>query len=176
MKVIDEKGKLFGKLNIIDLLVIVLIIAVVAVLGVKLLGSNEGFAAAPSKLTYTVHVTAQEEAVLEEIAAYVDAASGKKDQLMAGGSLLNGYVVDFWTGPTEYNRILTGNIEFVNEVDAAEAGLVDIYFVIEANVNDAVTNEVGSQEVRIGKVHIVKTAHLEFENGIIESCTWETAK
>ena len=37
MKVVDEKGKLFGKLNIIDLLVIVLIIAVVVVVGVKVI-------------------------------------------------------------------------------------------------------------------------------------------
>ena len=39
MKIIDEKGRLFGKLNLIDLLVIVLILAVVFVAVWKLGGS-----------------------------------------------------------------------------------------------------------------------------------------
>ena len=40
MKIIDEKGRLFGKLNLIDLLVIVLILAVVFVAVWKLGGSK----------------------------------------------------------------------------------------------------------------------------------------
>ena len=55
-----------------------------------------------------------------------------------------------------------------------EGGLIDICFVIEANVANATTNEVGTQEVRIGKTHIVKTVHLEFNYGVIENCTWES--
>ncbi len=176
MKVIDEKGKLFGKLNIIDLLVIVLIIAVVAVLGVKLLGNDESFTVSSTKVTYTVRATAQEEAIVEQIAEYVDSAAGKKDQLMADGKMLDGYVVDYWTEPTTYNRIYTGEVDLIDEAAAVEAGLIDICFTIEANVSNLVTNEVGTQEIRIGKTHIIKTTHLEFSNGTIESCTWETAK
>lgn len=41
MKIIDEKGRLFGKINLIDLLVIVLVVAVVAAVGWKL-GRQEG--------------------------------------------------------------------------------------------------------------------------------------
>ena len=33
MSIIDKKGKLFGKLNIIDLIAVILIVAVVALLG-----------------------------------------------------------------------------------------------------------------------------------------------
>ena len=33
MKIIDEKGRLFGKINLIDLLVIVLVIAIIAAVG-----------------------------------------------------------------------------------------------------------------------------------------------
>lgn len=176
MKVIDEKGKLFGKLNIIDLLVIVLIIAVVALLGVKLLGGNESFVTTSAKLTYTVRVTAQEENLIDGIAEYVDSAAGKKDQLMSDGKLLNGYVVDYWIEPTRYNKTVAGELEFVDEAAAAEAGLVDICFTIEMNVDNVTTNEVGTQEVRIGKAHIVKTTHFEFANGIVESCAWETAE
>ena len=35
MKIIDEKGRLFGKINLIDLLVLVLVVAVVLALGFR---------------------------------------------------------------------------------------------------------------------------------------------
>lgn len=42
MRVIDKKGKLFGKLNIIDLLAILLIVAVLALIGYKLTSNSGG--------------------------------------------------------------------------------------------------------------------------------------
>lgn len=176
MKVIDEKGKLFRKLNIIDLLVIILIIAVAAILGVKLLGGEDTVAAASTKLTYTVRVTGQQENIAERLAQYVDPETGKKDQLMSEGQLLNGYVVNYWTEPTRYNRSIYGEIDIVNATYSADAGLVDICFEIEVSVASAVKNEVGTQEVRMGKTHIVKTTHFEFSNGLIENCVWEAAE
>ena len=50
---------------------------------------------------------------------------------------------------------------------------LDLTFTIQANVVNAVTNEVGTQEVRIGKTHIVKTVHFELTNGIITTCEAE---
>lgn len=173
MKVVDEKGKLFGKLNLIDLLVIILIIAAAVVVGVKVLGGGSEGSASGTKLTYTVRVTAQSTELADRVAEYVDTATGKRDQLMAGGNLLDAYVVDYWTEPTQYNRMNDGTVEIYDGTAAEEAGLVDICFVIEAYVGSTVTNEVGTQEVRLGKTHIVKTTHLEFSNGTIESCTWE---
>lgn len=175
MKIVDEKGKLFGKLNIIDLLVIIFIIAAVAVVGVKLLGGGDDTSASSTRLTYTVHVTARDAELVERVAEYVDTATGKRDQLMAGGSMLNAYVVDYWTEPTQYNRLSNGSVEIYDAEEAAAIGLVDIFFVIEANVSSTVTNEVGTQEVRVGKTHIVKTTHMEFDCGVIENCTWEPA-
>lgn len=177
MKVIDEKGKLFGKLNIIDLLVLIIVIAAVAVIGVKFLGGgSDEKSASGTQVTYTVRMTAQNANVVEYLAEYVDAASGKRDQLVAGSSLVDAYLVDYWTEPTAYNRTVTGSVELLDEVDAEEAGLVDICFVIEANVGSTTTNKVGSQEVRIGRSHIVKTTHFEFDCGFIESCIWETVE
>lgn len=176
MKVIDEKGKLFGKLNIIDLVVIVLIIAAVAVVGVKLLGGSGGIASTETKLTYTVRVTAQNENIADFVAEYVDSATGKSDQLLAGGGLLNAYVVDFWTEPTSYNVTNTYSVEVYDQQAAEAAGLIDLCFVIETTVSNTVINEVGTQEVRVGRNHIVKTAHMEFDNGVVENCTWETVE
>ena len=175
MKVVDEKGKLFGKLNIIDLLVIILIIAAVAVVGVKVLGGGDNGGTSATRLTYTVRMTAQDAELVDRVAEYVDTSTGKRDQLMAGGNLLNAYIVDYWTEPTRYNRMSNGGVELFDAEEAEAAGLVDICFVIEANVGNTVTNEVGTQEVRIGKTHIIKTAHMEFDCGVIENCTWEPA-
>lgn len=171
MKIIDEKGKLFGKLNIIDLLVIIFVIAAAIVVGMKFLGGGDE-TVTTTRLTYTVRVTAQSEQVAERVAEYVDTASGKRDQLMANDLLVDAYIIDYWTEPTSYHKLSNGTVE-IFEADTAEAGLVDICFVIEANVTDTVMNEVGTQQVRIGKDHIVKTTHLEFANGTVESCVWE---
>ena len=40
MKIINEKGKLFGLINIVDLIVLLLVIAVIGVVGTKLMGSK----------------------------------------------------------------------------------------------------------------------------------------
>ena len=55
---IDEKGRLFGKLNIVDLLVILVVLVAVVVLGVKFLGKDGGGGINPGKtpVSYT-HLT-----------------------------------------------------------------------------------------------------------------------
>ena len=58
MKVVDEKGKLFGKLNIIDLLVIVLLLVAVVLVVFKVLAKDGAVGAQHTVLTYTVEVKA----------------------------------------------------------------------------------------------------------------------
>ena len=198
MKLFDEKGKLFGKINIIDLLVILVVIVALIVVGVKVLGGNKADSLPPSsanssanpaessvpaptpvlpvesKLTYTVRVTAQHKEIAERLAEYIDFTAGKKDQIMHGGVMIeDAYVVDFWTEPCRYNVTSTGVMEMIAAAEAEAAGLVDFCFVVESIVPDAITNKVGTLEVRIGKPHLLKTAHLEFINGIVVDCVWE---
>ena len=56
MKLIDEKGRLFGKINLIDLLVVLLIVAVLAAVVWKLGGKKAAAAVtgADKKAVYTV--------------------------------------------------------------------------------------------------------------------------
>ena len=56
MKLIDEKGRLFGKVNLIDLLVVLLIVAVLAAVVWKLGGKKAAAAVtgADKKAVYTV--------------------------------------------------------------------------------------------------------------------------
>lgn len=195
MKLLDEKGKLFGKINIIDLLVIVVIVAALVVVGIKVLGGSKTDDAPPSsasestgestpaptptpptkaKLTYTVRVTAQRKEIVEQLAKYVDIAEGKKDQLQHGGVLIkDAYVVDFWTEPCRYNVLSNGQMEMIAAAEAEAAELVDICLVVESVVADTKTNAVGSLEVRIGKSHVLKTTHMEFVTGIVTACEWE---
>lgn len=190
MKIIDEKGKLFGKINIIDLLIIVLIVAALVVVGVKVLGGDKAdntptdpdtSETTPSpdlltsaKLTYTVRVTAQREEVAEQLAQFVNPAEGKKDQLSHSGKLVeDAYVVDYWTEPCRYNVLASGEIEMIAAAEADAADLVDICLVVESVVEDTQSNKVGALEVRLGKTHLLKTAHMEFVNGFVTDCEWE---
>ncbi|MEG0754956.1 MAG: DUF4330 domain-containing protein, partial [Oscillospiraceae bacterium] len=52
MKVVDEKGKLFGKINIIDLLVIILVIAGLALVGWKVIGNRGAGIGRTTGITY----------------------------------------------------------------------------------------------------------------------------
>ena len=58
MKLIDEKGRLFGKINLIDLLVVILIVAVIAAVAWKLGGRKAAAAVTGSakKAVYTVEI------------------------------------------------------------------------------------------------------------------------
>lgn len=162
MKILDEKGKLFGKINIVDLLVIVLILVVAVVLGMKFLGGGTqvGDGEPRPTLTYTVRVEEVDPATYESVCQFVDKAAGKKDQLMASGSLLDGYVVD-----VEASSHDSG--------DPAADEKLDLVFTVEVTTTDSLVNSVGTQEVRIGKTHILKSVHLEFEEGVILTCNWD---
>lgn len=170
MKIIDEKGKLFGKLNVIDLLVIILAIAAVVVIGSRLFGEQVGtIMNSTTSIRYTALVTGINPEMCEELEKYVDQDAGLKDQLMADGELVNGYVVDFYTVP-HVNYYSDDEGVITTSIEQGENARVDVYFVIEAEVTDPIVNKVGTQEVRTGKSHIVKTTHFEFSYAQIMSC------
>ena len=164
---IDEKGRLFGKINIVDLLVVLVIVIAAVVLGVKFLGGGGTSAINPAKtpVRYTVLVQGVEPEVYENIQKYIPG------QLMASGELLDGYV----TGVTPVEgRVHTATVNTADgtlEIPVNE-GKLDLIFTIECNVVNSITTEIGTQEVRVGKIHTVKTDKFELTNGIILDCSW----
>ena len=56
MKLMDEKGRLFGKLSIIDLLVLLIVIVAAVFLGTRLTSSSGGITSSddPVTMVYTV--------------------------------------------------------------------------------------------------------------------------
>jgi hypothetical protein len=159
---IDDKGRIFGKLNIIDLLVILLVLLVGIFLVFKLIGRDSGGGAAGSQITYTVKVEGVEPACYEAIKDSLPA------QLMASGEMLEGNVVEIQSAP--HDKIASINTTTGVLSLPVDQDLLDLTFTITATVSNSVTQEVGTQEVRIGKSHIVKTATFEFERGVILSC------
>lgn len=168
MSVIDRKGKLFGKLNIIDLLAILLIVAVLALVGYKLTSnSGGGLAGAGQKVVYTVEV--------KNVDADIYASLQKEalpSQLTAANELLDAYVTDIQGTPADPNSYnmkwdgSTGDLTLSQDQD----GSYDVVFTIEGTVKDNLTSELGTQEIRVGKTHIVKTTTFELEGGRITSC------
>lgn len=171
MKIVDEKGKLFGKINVIDLLVVVLIAAALILLAVRFLAPGRGNVLdSTTKLTYTTKVSGVEQDVYAEVLRQLDNAGGK-DQLMADGKLVDAYITGVVAAPhEEYTTDAQGNT--VCTVEDFEGGRLDLTFTVEANVADPITNKVGTQEVRVAKNHIVKTVHFEFPYSTILTCDW----
>ena len=165
MKVVDEKGRFLGRINVIDLLVLIAIIVVAFLLVGKLLGGNNDHLGGNTKLTYTVKIYDVEEEVYQSIQGI-----SFPDQLMASGDLLNGQVITMSAEPSqgqvyEVSPDEQGGMELRSGVN----NTYDLTFTIEAYVANAVKNELGTQEIRVGKSHIVKTSQFELEKGVILS-------
>ncbi|MBR5534157.1 MAG: DUF4330 domain-containing protein [Ruminiclostridium sp.] len=167
MSIIDSKGKLFGKVNIIDLLVIIMIVAVVALLGTKLLNtSGDGLGGTGQKVVYTVKVDSVEEEVVQFIQKELEKGPC---QLVASGELQNGYVTKMDAVAAEKTYLTVREIPTADltALDGAIAGKYDVVFTIEATIQDSPGNKLGSQEIRAGMTHVVKTVTFGLENGII---------
>lgn len=169
----EKNGKLFGKINLIDLLVLLVALLAVAFLGMKLSGGNDAVVASTTEILYTAKVDGVDREVYENVLAFVEQAKqagAEGDQLLAGGELINGYVVDV----TATDR--DDQVEFViNNQNVAVTNVkdrVDVTFTIKGQVENANTTELGTQEIRVGKGHIVKTTHFELTNAIVTSCEW----
>lgn len=168
MKVIDEKGRLFGKINLIDLLVLLLVVAVVVLLAGKFLGDGGmGGGNSGTKLTYTVKVANVSDEVYQSLSTIP-----LPDQLMAAGDMLNGKVISMSEAPGSGAVYVVPNQTGI-EMKTMETNTHDLTFTIEAYVANATKNELGTQEIRLGKTHIVKTQNMEFERGVITSLVKE---
>ena len=161
MKLLDDKGKLFGKVNIIDLLVVLVLIAGVAAVAWKLGGSavTDAINSNAATIRYEVVCSNVDPATCDFAVSHVGG------QLMSNGDLLDGYITDCVIEPhTEMVLDADGNPKQVEDPEVH-----DLRFTIETKVSQAANAyAVGSQEVRVGKSHIVKTVELEI-NGYITS-------
>ena len=79
---IDEKGRLFGKVNIVDLLIVIIILAAGAFLGMKLLGPDSAVANT-QKVRVTLYCEETPNYVAEQLEAGAESGTAKTTSLSA---------------------------------------------------------------------------------------------
>ena len=86
--------------------------------------------------------------------------------------MLDAYVTDIQGTPADPNAYhmqwdgSSGDLTLSQSQD----GAYNVVFTIEGTVKDNLTSELGTQEIRVVKTHIVKTTTFELEGGRIISC------
>lgn len=90
MKVIDEKGRLFGKINVIDLMIIVLIVAVFLGVGYKLFLQDNNSVNDSAKVSKEAEVTF----CLKTIAPGTEEALAVGDKLIANDVVTDAEIID----------------------------------------------------------------------------------
>lgn len=152
MKLADSNGKIFKKFNVIDVIVVLLVLAVIVAIGWKTVTSKPAMVEEEEEvelhfenadhLIYGVVCQKIPEEVAKAFRSQMELSRAKR-RLMSNGEPLEGYITDC-------------------TYETGEDGLCSVYFTIEAILEkeDGICS-VGTQEIRIGKGHIVKTYEIE---------------
>ena len=159
----EQKAKRIGKLNIIDLIAIVLIVAVLALAAWKFIGKNGdsiSYDRPQTKVTYQVKV----EGVAPEL--YENCQAHLPSPLMASGALVGGRSRPWRRRPIRcWMPMETGS----------DPDHVTLIFTVTTTTPTAevMTTKVGDQEVRIGKTdYIFESEYIEFSDGTITNVIW----
>lgn len=155
MKIINEKGKLFGLINVVDLLILVAVCAVAGAILWQIAGDRVNDAVSPqAELTAVVIVPGVHPELREEI----ERQDLVGEVMVSGNSYVNAYISDIWLE------------DYTMEVETADGQLVealsptkkDVYFEVKTTVaKDTASPKIGSQEIRAGKTFIIKTQTFE---------------
>ncbi len=165
MKIVNEKGKLFGVINVIDL-VILLCIALVAVAAVyKFAAPAASDVIAPkSDMTVTMRVRGAMDYLEEEV---LKLEAGER--LIMGSDYVDAEVVSVESVP--YLSAATSDEgKFITAEDPQKSDLL-IKIHAKQSKNDPIL-KIGNQEIRIGRGFIFKTQTIEV-NAIIEKVEFD---
>ncbi len=162
MKVIDEKGRLFGKINLLDLLIVLVVLLVAAALCWKILGNRapgsvstqDDLIAANEQVTvrYKVLVAGIDEEYFASLEEHAVGAS-----LVRDNSVVDGKIVDFEKKPCSTALDANGNVVSVENQDRYDA-LFTIEYTGKMEANALVE---GQQVLRVGAQYTVRTLFIE---------------
>ena len=160
----EQKAKRIGKFNVVDVIAVVLILAVAAFAGMKLMnrGGEEGGQAAMTKVTYVVKAEGVPVELYESCQAHLPSP------LMASGELVGGQIESVEKEPY---YVLGPDGQWVEDPEH-----VTLYFTAttETPTGEVMTTKVGDQEVRIGKKdYILKSEYIEINGGTVIDMQWE---
>lgn len=162
MKLINEKGKLFGLINLVDLGCILIVILLAAGLGWQLLGDQVQTAVAPTTtMTTTMRVRGVYPYALDDFENYDFVG----EKLVMGTGFVDAVITDVAIEPYHtQNPAADGTVLPYDDPER-----VDILFTIESQVpSGSAVYKIGTQEVRMGRAFILKTDIYE-ASAIIES-------
>lgn len=156
-----KNKKLFGKLNIIDIFILLILIAALVFVGVRLFGGNDSgttieLPTGEPNLRFTVLCTQLPRELAEEIVSTLQG-----EDVVVGESIVNPRRI--------FNSNTLLDAEIVSwEIVEQEEGLVDLHLTIEAaaTVSDGIYT-VGKQEIRVGIGHAVKTTRIELGGQVL---------
>jgi len=155
MKLINEKGKLFGIINVVDLMCLLIIVLIAVGFGWKILGPQVQATVAPTtKMTTTLRIRGVYPYMLDEL----ERNNLEGQQLVMG----TGYVDAYITSVSYEPYIIQLNTADGQVVDALDASKQDVIITVESEVSSgAAILKIGTQEVRAGRTFTLKTRTFE---------------
>ena len=164
MKIV-KNGRLFGKLNIVDVLILLVVIAAVAFLAVRMVGGSGGETiaadepSAQANLRYTVLC---EDMPLMQAENAVTAVTAEDYELKLDDDSILKVSPNQIFNSNKFQDAQITSAEILQQDDSADGQRVTVRFVIEAAAKNTVGSfVVGTQEVRIGRDYTVKTVDIE---------------
>jgi hypothetical protein len=161
------KKKLIWKFNIVDMAIIILIIAIIAFVGYKIIGVKRASAnRSMGTITYVVKVSGMDKALYDEIAACVPC------QMANSGQYIDGNITEVSSEPCDlrYEEI-SSPVNYAMKGYAKvpeDKEYVNAYFTCTARVDlNDLLNMVGTQEIRLGRSNYVKGVDFEVVGTII---------
>lgn len=153
MKLLDEKGKVFGLINIVDLIILMLVLLVAA-------GAAYKFT---NKSAQGKNVTVEFQVMIPHVRPELAQAIKVGDKMVQGGNYTNVMVKDVQLKPG-----YSINIDARGQrVESYDPYLKDVYVTNEgATVLSSAAITMGGQEVRVGKEYYVKSRDYEFKGTV----------
>jgi hypothetical protein len=156
MRLIDEKGKLFGLINIVDLLVLLAVLLVLGGAAYKFKGHGGGESA-----TRTVKVTVLAPGIRPEMLTNIKVG----DRMASGSSFTDVVIKDIKIRPAY--SITTDSAG--RRVEATDPYLKDLIVVVEGKTPiTGATINLGGQEIRRSKDYFIKSLDYEFKGMILD--------
>lgn len=168
MKLINEKGKLFGIINVVDLICIIIALLLIVGVGWKILGPKVQETVSPTTTMTTVfRIRGASPHLLSEL----ERRDPTGYQLIAGNDYVDGaFVTSMEFAPYVTQAIRDDGVI----VDTEDPSKRDVIITVESTISSTTPIlKIGNQEVRSGRTFTLKTKYLE-TIAIIESVALES--
>ena len=159
MKIVNDKGKLFGLINVVDLIIVIAVVLVVGAIIWQLVGNQVN-----EVVSNKVEVKA--ELVVEDVTPEFVEEVIRQDligqRLVSGSAYLAAKISDIWVEDRQVIIQNEGNL-----IEVIDPSNKNIHFNITTAVADTASFKIGVQELKLGKTIILKTQTFESDAKIL---------